>query len=312
MTKFLNVLFGGLLTCTLLLTSCSEDASVFDLEDTENFVDDSFAAEFGSDFNSERGGAKCLELVYPVTVVFPDDTSVEVADAEAQKDTIKGWIAANGRDAGKPALEYPVEVITADGETVSVDSRDAMKELLSECKGNRGGKGDGRRGGKPGLGKCLDLVYPVTILFPDGTSVEVADAEAQKDTIRGYIRANGKDGGKPELQFPVDVTNEDGETTTAASADELKELAMACRGDRRTKCFTLVFPVTLTFPDGTTADVNDKSEMKSTLREWKEANPDSEERPELTFPLNVELEDGTTQEVASQEEMDALKESCKG
>ena len=46
-----------------------------------------------------------------------------------------------------------------------------------------------------------------------------------------------------------------------------------------------------------------------TIRVWKQANPDVEERPSLTFPFNVELKDGTIQTINSQEEFQALRES---
>ena len=68
--------------------------------------------------------------------------------------------------------------------------------------------------------------------------------------------------------------------------------------------------MSISLPDGTTQEVADHKEIKQAARAWKEANPDSEERPELVFPVSVELEDGTTQEVASQEDLEALKESC--
>ena len=306
MTKLLNVLIGGLLTFTFILTSCSEDASVLGLTDTENFVDESLEGTFAA----ERGGEKCLELVYPVTVVFPDESTLEVADRAEQKEAIKAWIEENGREAGKPTLQFPVDAVNSDGETISVASADEMKALLEEC-GPRGGR-NGRKGKGPrgGFGSCLDLVYPVTLVFPDETSVEVADQEAQKEAVKAWIEANGREAGKPELQFPVDVVNSDDETLTANSADELKELAQACRGERRNRCFSLVFPLSISLPDGTTQEVADHKEIKQAARAWKEANPDSEERPELVFPLSVELEDGTTQEVASQEDLEALKESC--
>ncbi|MBT8229244.1 MAG: hypothetical protein KJO50_03230, partial [Bacteroidia bacterium] len=55
----------------------------------------------------------------------------------------------------------------------------------------------------------------------------------------------------------------------------------------RPGCFELVFPVTIEFPDATTAEVDSYENMKETIRAWKEANVDSEDRPQLVYPIDV-------------------------
>lgn len=242
MKKFLNVLFGTALTFTLILTSCSDDASIFTTEDTENFVDQSV---FAVQAEANAGKFGCFEFVFPVTILFPDGTTTEVADYETMRSTLKAWYEANAEELGLPTdggrgkgeradidpallptLDFPVEVISSEGETISIEDRDALRELKRTCRkdfyGGRGHHGHGKGD------KCFKLVFPVSIAFPDETSVEVAD----------------------------------------------------------------------------------RREFKQTLRAWKEANPDASERPSLSFPVTVELEDETTQEVASKEELEALKETC--
>ncbi len=73
-----------------------------------------------------------------------------------------------------------------------------------------------------------------------------------------------------------------------------------------------MFPLTIQFPDGTTAEAADRAELKSLAREWKEANPDSEERPAIVFPIDVTLEDGSTVTVNSKEELKALRGLIEG
>ena len=76
-------------------------------------------------------------------------------------------------------------------------------------------------------------------------------------------------------------------------------------------CFELVFPLSIEFPDGTTAEVNDREELKQAVRTWKEANPGVDGRPVLTFPITVEFEDGTTQTIETIEDLRTLKETCQ-
>lgn len=186
---------------------------------------------------------------------------------------------------------------------------------------------------------CFEFVFPINIIFPDGTNTEVSDYESMRSTLKAWFEANGEDLNLPErgqgrpnpdelssdqlptLDFPVEIITEEGETVSIADRQELFELKRQCRrsfygghghhghgmGDR---CFTLVFPVTIAFPDDTSEEVADRRALKMALRAWKEANPEAEERPELQFPLTVALQDDTTQEVASKEDLEALKESC--
>ncbi len=190
---------------------------------------------------------------------------------------------------------------------------------------------------------CYEFVFPLTIEYPDGTTESVDDYATLRTSLRTWYEANYEDLDLPapdslrrfrhgyigdipwdilpSLSYPLEVLSEDGEVITVSSREELAELRQECRrsfygnrgrhghgkGDR---CFNLVFPLTVVFPDGTTATADDRQALKTELRTWRAANPDSEERPSLSYPVTVEMEDGSTVEVASQEELEALKESC--
>ena len=56
------------------------------------------------------------------------------------------------------------------------------------------------------------------------------------------------------------------------------------------KCFDLVLPVTYVMPDRSTITVENENDWDA-LKDWYEANPESEEKPELQFPVNVEFDD---------------------
>ncbi len=190
---------------------------------------------------------------------------------------------------------------------------------------------------------CFEFVFPVSILYPDGTTESVDDYETLRATIKAWFEANAasldlpeKDSTRrrgfgyladipwdmlPTLDFPVDILTDSAEIVTVEDREQLFELKKTCKKDfygnrgrhghgKGDKCFSLVYPVTLVLPDGSTITGEDRKEIKTQLREWKAENPDNEERPSLQFPVTVELEDDSTQEIATQEDLEALKETC--
>ncbi len=77
------------------------------------------------------------------------------------------------------------------------------------------------------------------------------------------------------------------------------------------QCFYLMYPVTYTLPDGTTASGN-KETVWETIKAWYEANPDSEEKPSLNYPVEIKHKDGTFETIADEAAMINLKADCYG
>lgn len=102
----------------------------------------------------------------------------------------------------------------------------------------------------------------------------------------------------------LDVTSED--YFTLSAMDSLHRNGGCGRGS----CFEFVYPITIEFADGTTAEVTSNENMRETIRTWKEANPDATERPSLVFPIEVVATDGTITSVASSEELKTLLATC--
>lgn len=168
---------------------------------------------------------------------------------------------------------------------------------------------------------CFELVFPVTLEFPDESTFMGDSYEELIQAIQDWKEANPDVEGRPTFVFPIEVISEEGEVISVNSKEELHELREECGGHfgghghhghhgNCTPCFEIIFPVTIQFPDETTADAADRIELKNLIREWKQANPDAEERPELVFPIEVEMEDGTIVTVNSKEELQELRESC--
>ena len=180
-----------------------------------------------------------------------------------------------------------------------------------------------------GLGRfgCFELVFPVTLSLPDGTTAEVDSYDEMTQSFRAFFAANGHLGGgrrpHPSFVFPVSVVSQDGELITLNNEDELRRLRTACDGGRFGQhdprgharrwlsCFEITFPVSIEFPDGTTAQANNREALHQIIRTWKQNNPGVDERPQVVFPMTVKLtEDGTLVTVENREELHRLKESC--
>jgi len=172
-----------------------------------------------------------------------------------------------------------------------------------------------------GKSTCLEFVFPISIQFVDESIAEVSDYEDLHETIVAWFTANEVEksrANKPSLIFPIEVLNEDGEIINVETQEALRALKKECprsgkckgKKGKGFKCFSLVFPVTLTIGD---EDVTfeDRSALKMAVRAYKAEAGDDAERPSLVFPVTVEFDDESTQEVASQEELQALKESCQ-
>ncbi len=166
---------------------------------------------------------------------------------------------------------------------------------------------------------CLELIFPVSISFFDGTVDEVESYEALYESISSFYTSNEIDlteENRPQFVYPIDVVNDDGELINVSSEEELLALADECprkksrkKRKRGYKCFSLVFPATVTI-DGQDITFQSKEELKLAIKAYKEVAGDDAVKPALVFPVSVEMEDGTIIEVTSSEMLQELKDSC--
>ena len=164
---------------------------------------------------------------------------------------------------------------------------------------------------------CLELVFPISVTLPDSTVLEFDSFEQAKEELQAWKEANPDVEGRPQLVFPVEVITQDGEVVSVNSKEEIKEIIRDCRGNFPPRprhfraCFKLEFPVSVSFPEGDVLEVASKMELKQAIRNWKQDNPDAEERPELVFPVTIVYEDGSTAEINSKEELIEAKKACR-
>lgn len=205
-----------LLGLGLLVASCTKEEA--DVE-VENY---GLVETYEIQKNLNAGVHGCVELVFPVSVTMPDSTILEFDSFEDAKSQLQEWKEANPDLRGKPRLIFPVEVITQDGETVSVENRLEIRMLIKECRGNFPPR---PRHFRP----CFKVEYPLTIAFPDGNTAEVENRVELKQTLRQWKIDNPDAEDRPKISYPITIAYEDGSTVEISSREALIEAKKACR-----------------------------------------------------------------------------------
>jgi hypothetical protein len=76
-------------------------------------------------------------------------------------------------------------------------------------------------------------------------------------------------------------------------------------------CFEFVFPITISFANGSKKEVVSYDSLKAAIKAWKTANPDTKERPTIAYPYAVTTSEGTIVTVTTDAEKKALLATCR-
>ena len=150
----------------------------------------------------------------------------------------------------------------------------------------------------------------MVILFPDGSSSSVDGDEALELAVDAWYDANPDSEDDPTLQFPIEVSFEDGETETVNDEEELDDLWEDWLDEEHGECFELVFPLSIDLPGQGAVSVANEEELENVVEAWFDANPDSEDDPDFVYPSVASFEDGTVVPVADAEALEELLEEC--
>ena len=201
-------------------------------------------------------------------------------------------------------LVFPVTVQLPDSTTATVNSYEELRQVLGQYFTSNGTGGPGAEGN-----------------HQDGHGHHGGGDHNEP----GFFGDPGQPGHPFHVQFvfPISVLNQDGEIVTVENEQQLNGLREACAGtfdhhgpmghaDHGLSCFRIVFPVTVAFPDSTTAQATDQQSLRQLVHDWRQNNPGVHARPEIVFPVTVIMTADSTQVVLnSREELRQLKESCE-
>jgi len=168
------------------------------------------------DDRKRHGKRKCFRFVFPLSFSFSDGSSYTVADGKEFHDTLKAHFKATGAKE-KPAFTFPIQVQFkpeeegAEGEILTVNSNEELKEAFQACRGEENDK------------RCFSFVFPVSFIMPDGSTLTASDEEDLTTQMKAFFESYDGEKKRPELVFPIDITFQDGSVMTVNSREEMKQ-----------------------------------------------------------------------------------------
>ncbi len=169
---------------------------------------------------------------------------------------------------------------------------------------------------------CYELQFPVTVVFEDGSTVQVADMDHFFEVI--FMGGNES----PELAYPINLTHlETGEVETVTNDEELAGLSLDCFDvpggpggpggpdgpdgpDPADECVVSSFPMTLNV-NGDPITVNSEEELGTVFQDIFDNNPNGDINIEFGFPTTLTFVTGEVVVVNNEEEyFEALVEYC--
>ena len=211
----------------IVFVSCEKPDQERTEDELLSYLDESL---FNIQDRGNIGRNGCYELVFPVTVLFEDETSQEVNDYSELRDAIRTWKENNPDATERPSLAFPIEVISDEGELISVTNEEELLALREDCPRGFFNK-PGHHGHRHRCKPCFNIVFPISISFPDDSVEEVANRMELKQTIRAWKAENPDAEERQEVVFPIEVELEDGTVVTINSKEELEELKDSCSED---------------------------------------------------------------------------------
>ena len=268
---------------------------------------------------------RCFDIVYPITIQMPDGSTLSIdGEEDTDLEIVKNYYEENDTEE-KPSMVFPITIITYEGVTKTISSEEEMSDAYRGCSGrDRERDWDRER-------DCFELVYPVTYVLPDGSTIEISDEEDEAgwESLKSWYEENPESEERPSLQYPVDIVyeseeSEDGETVTINSEDEMMVAKEECREmwgeedwEEEEECYAFVYPISFLMPDGSTIEISSEGDEAGwmSIREYYEENPSSEEEPSMQFPVDIvfETEEGeATITVGSGEDLDTFEDERCG
>ncbi len=245
----------------------------------------------------------CITINYSFDVVLTDNTVVTVSsDADLEE-----YLDPNPSDSIFIAdFVYPLEVVDADGNTVTAVDAEALGVLFGACVPDEGWVNEGFPAFIINLDEyCIALQYPVTVVDQDDNETtvnsegEFADALASNQFL--------------VFVFPLDVIDADGVTTTIENDEALFNAMLDCEqfnnpcdsivtGGGDIACYTLQFPVTVILTDSSIVTVNNENGFFDLLLNGDISG--------FTFPLSLISFDGELIVVNNEIELQEALEDC--
>lgn len=260
----------------------------------------------------DLGWEDCFVIQYPVTILYPDGSTESVGSDQELGNAMYEWAENHPNDSLYPTLAFPITVTKADGTTVEVVDENGLNALFEDCFGTW----EPQEPEAP----CFEYVFPMTVLFPDGSTTLADSYEALDQIYTAWFENNPTDSiGFPTITYPMNLQLASGEIVTVNNDEEFFAIFDDCYGTGGGEepgggfedCFTFNYPLTLVFPDGSNVAAGNDEELWTSVFDWFENNPDDEVGPTLQYPISITMtEDGSVVTITSDDQLNAILEGC--
>tara|TARA_B100001287_G_scaffold72419_1_gene60035 strand:+ start:1164 stop:2408 length:1245 start_codon:yes stop_codon:yes gene_type:complete len=266
------------------------------------------------DVFEEWGNYMCFDIQFPIQITMPDDSQVSVVNEDELFEAVDLYYEMSDEYDELPEINFPINIVfyfenengNEQQEVIEIGSYEELEMYFDVCPDENNNGWDDEDWYEI---DCFDLVYPLTIVNPEGEVLTVDSENNLHEYIDQYYEnCNSNDCGDFNLYYPLTVeyyseTNDQVQTLTINSEEELEELLDEhCYNndddgdgeDGLDTCGEIVYPVTVEAPNGDQFTGNSEEEIMTFIEEWSSNNCNTMECDtdfELVFPITMEFED---------------------
>ena len=277
----------------------------------EILFDDNYDEDSDGDYDifNEWEDFMCFDIQFPISVTMPDESQISIGNEDELYEAVESYYEMSDEYDGLPEINFPFNIIfyfdDENGneieEVVGVGSYEELEMYFEICED--GWDDDGWDDEDWYEIDCFDLVYPLTIVNPEGEVLTVDSENNLHEYIDQYYEnCNSNDCGDFNLYYPLTVeyyseTNDQVQTLTINSEEELEALLDEyCYDDGwdDETCGEIVYPVTVEAPNGEQFTANSEEEVYGFMEEWYSNNCNAVECDddfEVVYPITMEFED---------------------
>ena len=260
------------------------------------------------DVFEEWGNYMCFDIQFPIQITMPDDSQVSVVNEDELFEAVDLYYEMSDEYDGLPEINFPINIVfyfenengNEQQEVIEIGSYEELEMYFDVCPDENNNGWDDEDWYEI---DCFDLVYPLTIVNPEGEVLTVDSENNLHEYIDQYYEnCNSNDCGDFNLYYPLTVeyyseTNDQLQTLTINSEEELEALLDEyCNDgwDDEETCGEIVYPVTVEAPNGEQFTANSEEEVYSFMEEWYSNNCNTVECDddfEVVYPITMEFED---------------------
>ena len=289
------------------LSSCEKDTFTTN-ENLTNRSETSFFRTAGSSDPGSPGDTTnidCFDFIYPITILMPDESAIEVNSMDELENLIDQWFEENPYQEEEPTFQLPVTVVLEDGSEQVITEEEELCYLFEECDDYD-------------EEECYAIIFPVDLRLPDGKILTINSEDELDEAWDEWENTAGPDAEEyPDFVYPIQVAFEDGSMKELSDPEELEELDDWCYDEDYEDyedyddCFEIVFPVDIELPDGGIETADNEEELCIILAGWEAtADPDDDEYPDFVYPIEVLLEDDSELIIYNTQEFEELEDEC--